>query len=40
VVWLPLIGLLALFALRPFKGVMLAMQFRHRAGETRHLGDL
>jgi len=40
VVWLPLIGLLALFALRPFKGLMLAMQFRHRAGETRHSGDV
>ncbi len=39
IVWLPLVGLLALLALRPFKGVMLAMQFRHRAGETRHEGD-
>jgi uncharacterized protein (DUF983 family) len=37
-IWPPLIGLLALIALRPFKGVMLALQFRHLAGEARHRG--
>ena len=35
VVWLPFSGLLALALLRPFKGVMLAMQFHNRAEEAR-----
>jgi uncharacterized protein (DUF983 family) len=36
--WLPLSGLLSLVLIRPFKGVMLALQFHHRAFEARH-GD-
>ena len=36
VIWLPLTCVLVLALLRPFKGVMLAMQFHHRASEARH----
>ncbi len=32
-IWLPLAGVLTLGLVRPFKGVMLAMQFHHRASE-------
>ena len=34
VTWLPLAGLMVLGLLRPFKGVMLAMQFRNKASEA------
>ena len=33
--WLPLIGLLTLGPLRPMKGLMIALQYHHRAAETR-----
>ena len=36
VVWLPLTAILVLALVRPFKGVMLAMQFHHRASEVRN----
>ena len=35
ILWLPLAGILALFLLRPFKGVMIALQFHNRASEAR-----
>jgi uncharacterized protein (DUF983 family) len=35
VLWLPLATILTLGALRPFKGVLIAMQFHHRASEHR-----
>lgn len=35
VLWLPLSAILTLIALRPFKGVMIAMQFANRASEHR-----
>jgi uncharacterized protein (DUF983 family) len=35
VLWLPLAAILTLAALRPFKGVMIAMQFANRASEHR-----
>ena len=35
-VWLPLTAILVLALVRPFKGVMLAMQFHHRASEVRN----
>lgn len=35
VVWLPLVGLLTLAALRPFKATMIALQFYNRASEAR-----
>ena len=35
-VWLPLTAILVLARVRPFKGVMLAMQFHHRASEVRN----
>jgi uncharacterized protein (DUF983 family) len=38
VLWLPLTVILTLALIRPFKGVMLAMQFHHKASEARH-GD-
>jgi uncharacterized protein (DUF983 family) len=38
VIWLPLMGALTLAALRPFKGVMIALQFRNHAAEARN-GD-
>ena len=34
ILWLPLALILSLAMARPFKGVMLAMQFRHRASEA------
>ncbi len=34
-IWLPLIGIMALGALRPFKGVMIALQFHNHASEAR-----
>ena len=34
VIWLPLTAILSLGLMRPFKGVMLAMQFHHRASEA------
>ena len=37
--WLPVTALLTLLALRPFKGLLLAQQFRMRAGETRDDGE-
>ncbi|WP_312165580.1 DUF983 domain-containing protein [Phenylobacterium sp.] len=36
--WLPGMGLLTLAALRPFKAVLIALQFHNRAAEARH-GD-
>ena len=39
VVWLPLAAILSLGLMRPFKGVMLALQFHHKASEAGH-GDL
>ena len=33
--WLPLSAMLSLAFLRPFKGVMIALQFHHRASEAR-----
>jgi uncharacterized protein (DUF983 family) len=35
VVWLPLTVILTAVLIRPFKGVMLAMQFHHKASEAR-----
>jgi uncharacterized protein (DUF983 family) len=35
-IWMPLAALLALGLLRPFKGVMIALQFHNRAAEARH----
>jgi uncharacterized protein (DUF983 family) len=35
IIWLPLAVILTLAAMRPFKGVMIAMQFHHRASEHR-----
>ena len=35
-VWLPLTVILSLLLARPFKGVMLALQFHHRAAEARN----
>ena len=34
IIWLPLTAILCLGLLRPFKGVMLALQFHHRASEA------
>jgi uncharacterized protein (DUF983 family) len=34
ILWLPLTLILCLVLLRPFKGVMLAMQFHHKASEA------
>jgi uncharacterized protein (DUF983 family) len=39
VIWLPLTAILVLALMRPFKGVMLALQFHHKASEAGH-GDL
>ena len=36
VLWLPLIVLVSLALLRPIKGLMVGMQFRHRAAEVRN----
>ena len=35
-IWLPAAAILTLGLVRPFKGVMLAMQFHHRASEVRN----
>ncbi|HEY0648388.1 DUF983 domain-containing protein [Phenylobacterium sp.] len=35
VIWLPLIGIMTLAALRPFKATMVALQFHNRAFEAR-----
>ena len=35
-IWLPLVVVLCLALLRPLKGVMVALQFHHRAGEVRN----
>lgn len=37
-IWLPLTTVLTLVLLRPFKGVMVAMQFHNKASEARHDG--
>ena len=37
-IWLPLITAMTVGALRPFKGVMIALQFHNRASEARHEG--
>ena len=37
VVWLPLTTAGALALLRPFKGVLIALQFHHQAGQDRHV---
>ena len=37
-IWLPAAVILCLGALRPFKGVLVAMQFHNKASESRH-GD-
>lgn len=39
VVWLPLSGVLSLALMRPLKGVMITLQFHHKASEAGH-GDL
>jgi uncharacterized protein (DUF983 family) len=36
VIWLPLIGALTLGALRPFKALLIALQFHNQASEARH----
>ncbi len=36
VIWLPLAAVLSLALLRPFKGVMIALQVRHHASEIRN----
>lgn len=36
IIWLPVTAILVLALIRPFKGVMLALQFHHRASEARH----
>jgi uncharacterized protein (DUF983 family) len=38
VVWFPLIAILSLLLLRPIKGVMVALTFRHRGFESRDEG--
>lgn len=35
IIWLPLAAILSLASLRPFKGVLIAMQFYNRAAEAR-----
>jgi uncharacterized protein (DUF983 family) len=39
ILWLPLAAILTAVLIRPFKGVMLAMQFHHKAAEAGH-GDV
>lgn len=39
VLWLPLAGVLSVALMRPLKGVMIALQFHHKASEAGH-GDL
>ncbi|HEY3813448.1 MAG TPA: DUF983 domain-containing protein [Caulobacteraceae bacterium] len=36
VIWLPIAAVLCLALLRPFKGVLVALQFHHKAGELRN----
>ena len=36
IIWLPVTAILVLVLIRPFKGVMLALQFHHKASEARH----
>jgi uncharacterized protein (DUF983 family) len=36
IIWLSVTAILVLALIRPFKGVMLALQFHHRASEARH----
>ncbi len=36
VIWLPLIAVLTLGALRPFKAILVALQFRNHASEARN----
>ena len=36
VTWLPIAAVLCLALLRPFKGVLVALQFHHKAGELRN----
>jgi uncharacterized protein (DUF983 family) len=36
IIWLPLTAILVAVLMRPFKGVMLALQFHHKASEARH----
>ncbi len=36
IIWLPLAAIACLALLRPFKGVLVALQFHHRAGEARN----
>ncbi|HWE47489.1 MAG TPA: DUF983 domain-containing protein [Caulobacteraceae bacterium] len=35
-IWLPVSAVLCLALLRPFKGVLVALQFHHKAGELRN----
>jgi uncharacterized protein (DUF983 family) len=37
--WVPLAAILALLLVRPLKGLMLAIQFHHRAAESAHDDD-
>ena len=39
VLWLPLIFVLTLGPLRPMKGLMIALQYHHKAAESRFGGD-
>jgi uncharacterized protein (DUF983 family) len=39
VVWLPLIAIMTIGALRPFKAVFVALQFHNRASEVRNDND-
>ena len=36
VVWMPIVAALCIGLLRPFKGVLVALQFHHKAGEQRN----
>ncbi|MHA6692923.1 DUF983 domain-containing protein [Devosia sp. A449] len=36
VLWIPTTLVLSLLLLRPFKGVLVALQYQNRAGESRH----
>ncbi len=36
VIWMPVVAGLCLGLLRPFKGVLVALQFHHKAGELRN----
>ena len=39
VLWLPLIAIVTLGPLRPMKGMMIALQYHHKAAEQRFGGD-